>query len=389
MASRPEWDELSEPERIFFTRWKELIGRFGTQKQAAKRLHFSGSAVSRDCTGETFPTDERRQALYRELALSSEAVSETEALLARAVKARASRTSAAAASGRDEEAGAEGSEERLRPVPAPSAKGPVGRDLRGGTAQGGGIARLIAGRSRRLVLSVAVSCVAILALISAALYGSLRGAAAPASCMASPGATLAQKASASARAAHASATGGLRVKSVRIPVTSLSPALAVEGGWSQAPACTAIFGFVFTNSAADLCLGANDTGPMAGLRGDAVRLAPCDVAKSQIWIPVQWDSSGSSSTWLANDEYQTQCLNADQTGGLRDGHRTELWDCYHSGNESWDFGDWYNHVTSGSRPYPLYLGSHVFCLDADKAALGAGDEVLIWNEYGAANQLWS
>jgi hypothetical protein len=181
------------------------------------------------------------------------------------------------------------------------------------------------------------------------------------------------------------------VKIVQIPVTSLSPTLAANGGWSQAPACAPIVGVVFTNGAADLCLSANDTGLMAGLNGDAVRLAPCDLAKDQIWIPVQWQTSGSSSSWLANDEYQSKCLNADQIGGLRKGHRAQLWDCYRSstGNESWDFGDWYAHIMAGSGPYPLYLGSHEFCLDADKSDLAIGDEVLLWTEYGAPNQLWS
>jgi hypothetical protein len=151
-------------------------------------------------------------------------------------------------------------------------------------------------------------------------------------------------------------------------------------------------GYVFRNMKnPGLCLTTADAGPTAGQNHDQVDVESCDYAANQVWLPVQWEASGSRFTQLVSVRYQSKCLNAQNIGGLADGHRTQLWNCYQSPNEYWDFGDWYQHVKDG-QAYPVFVESARFCLDADKYAFGnggAGAQVNIWTQYRAANQFWS
>jgi hypothetical protein len=130
-----------------------------------------------------------------------------------------------------------------------------------------------------------------------------------------------------------------------------------------------------------LCLTAVTTGPTAGQDYGGVEASPCTPsARSQIWIPVQYEASGSSYTWLANDQYQSMCLNADNRGGgVHQGSRVQLWNCYPPHpydfthfNESWDFGTWLRAMQSGAISYPLFLGAGNYSLDADDRSLQGG-----------------
>ena len=67
-------------------------------------------------------------------------------------------------------------------------------------------------------------------------------------------------------------------------------------------------------------------------------------------------------------------------------------------NEAWDFGAWYANMRSGINPYPIFLGTGDFCLDADNEnadpsknnELPDGTEVTMWDYYHVArNQYWS
>jgi hypothetical protein len=169
----------------------------------------------------------------------------------------------------------------------------------------------------------------------------------------------------------------------------LTPSLAAAFRQGRTAGAATVTGYEFRNAQDDsLCLTAVDTVPSGGENGDRVKIATCALAANQIWIPLQWEVDGTTFTHLVSDQYQSMCLNARNLGGLGNGQRVQLWDCYRANNESWDFGDWYRNVKPGSRSYPLLLHTNRLCLDADRYAFGDGDVVNIWTQYPAANQFW-
>jgi hypothetical protein len=184
---------------------------------------------------------------------------------------------------------------------------------------------------------------------------------------------------------------GLALESVQIPVRSLAPSLAAQFHQGRTAHATTVTGFEFRNrGAAGLCLTAVNTGAAAGKNGDPVRVDTCARTPNQIWIPLQWQTSGSTFTHLVNDQYQSMCLNADDRGGgMRAGRIVQLWDCYPAADESWDFGDWYYYVKTGNRSFPIFSRSGELCLDADKFDLRDGTSVRLWTQYAAANQFWT
>jgi hypothetical protein len=175
-----------------------------------------------------------------------------------------------------------------------------------------------------------------------------------------------------------------------VPAKSLSPEVAQSLG-------KRITGYTLRNaypisvsSEISLCLAAATTGPQAGQDGDGVEVAACKHgALSQVWIPVQyeasgptytWDeASGATYTWLVNAEYPSMCLNADESGGVHQATRVDLWKCYwplggDSGgfNDLWDFGTWLHAMKSGATSYPLFLGGSNLSMDADDNSLADG-----------------
>ena len=183
---------------------------------------------------------------------------------------------------------------------------------------------------------------------------------------------------------------GMTMESVRIPVRSLTPALAAQFRQGRTVHATAVTGFVFRNhETAGLCLTAPDTGAEAGQNRDPIVVSTCRGTPNQVWIPLQWEVNGFRFTHLVSDRYQSMCLNANNLGGLSNGHIVQLWDCYPAGNEAWDFGDWHVAVSAGTRSYPLFARNGRLCLDADKWDLRDGTSVGIWTQYPAPNQFWS
>ena len=183
---------------------------------------------------------------------------------------------------------------------------------------------------------------------------------------------------------------GLALESVQIPVRSLAPALAAEFRQGRTAHAATVAGFEFRNGgAAGLCLTAVNTGAKAGKNRDPVLVSTCAHTPDQIWIPLQWEVKGFRFTHLVNDQYQSMCLNANNIGGMNNGHIVQLWDCYPADNEAWDFGDWHSSVSPGGRSYPLFARSGRLCLDADKFDLRDGTPVRLWTQYATANQFWS
>lgn len=185
------------------------------------------------------------------------------------------------------------------------------------------------------------------------------------------------------------------------PVALLEPELAQLLG-QRIVAGGSVTGYELRSAypaSAPLCLTAVTVGPAAGQDGGGVQVSPCTrLAHSEIWIPAQYEADGSSYTWLVNDQYQSMCLNADNTGGLRQGSRVQLWNCYPPKrddftrfNESWDFGTWLRAMQSGATSYPLFLGAGNYSLDADDKSLQGGlpaASVSIINHYTVSWEYW-
>jgi hypothetical protein len=405
LSGRPG-DQPSPLELEFGRRWRSMVDRVGGdggQARVAESLKWTTSTASRDYNGETLPTDERLLQLCRALRLPDREMLELSALLRRARAARRDRLRALRAESPGllpDAAASAGSGAAV--TSAWPASGPVtpsgtaavpGSPRDAGPPQGAGPPPSLGGqhvtgrrtwfRGRRLaaVLSVA----AVPAVVAAVLVFILSGSGAP---RAKPAAQA--KTPASTRPVAKGAFPGLALVSVRIPVRSLSPALAAQVRQGQTLHALMVTGFEFRNrGATGLCLTAVNTGAKAGKNHDPVLVDTCAGAPNQIWIPLQWQVDGFRFTHLVNDQYQSMCLNADNRGGgMRQDRIVQLWDCYPAGNEAWDFGDWRTAV-SGGRAYPLFARSGRLCLDADKYDLRDGTPVRLWNQYRAANQFWS
>jgi hypothetical protein len=392
----------------------DRVGGDGGQARAAKHLNWTTSTVSRDYKGDTLPTEERLFQLGNALQFPHREMLDLASLLRRARVGRRDRL-------RTSRANLPGPPTAFEPtmtsawppsgLPAPDPLTPADPPAFLGPVASSGPANLTDPatsnpayflvqapdtpgpyhsaeppghharprawfRSRRglaAVLSVAAMAAVVLVLV-------LSGSPAPAK-----------------PAAHGQTPSGvlgsfpgMTMESVRIPVRSLTPALAAQFRQGRTAHATTVTGFVFRNhETAGLCLTAPDTGAEAGQDRDPIVVSTCRGAPNQVWIPLQWEVKGFRFTHLVSDRYQSMCLNANNLGGLNNGHIVQLWDCYPAGNEAWDFGDWYAAVSAGTRSYPLFARNGRLCLDADKWDLRDGTSVRIWTQYPAANQFWS
>ena len=380
-------DQPTQPELEFGRRWRPMIDRVGGdggQARAAKSLDWTTSTVSRDYKGDTLPTDERLFQLCRALQLPDRERLDLAVLLRRARAARRDRLRASRAEAETEAgvpaapAGFDSGVTSAWAAPAPAqAYAP------GGTHRG----RRRAWFRGRPALTAVLSVAAVAAAVAVVLVLALSSPGAP------PAKPAGQaKAPAGAPPVPSGSFPGLALESVRIPVRSVSPALAAQIQQARpGSAVTGLTGFVFRNrGAAGLCLTAVNTGVTAGQIRDPVRVDTCNRTPNQVWIPLQWEVKGIRFTHLVNDQYQSMCLNADNRGGgMRTGRIVQLWNCYPAGNEAWDFGDWHAAVTGRGRSYPLFARTGRLCLDADKYDLRDGTPVRIWDQYAAPNQFWS
>jgi hypothetical protein len=354
-------DEPSALELEFIQRWRPMIDRVGGdggQARAAKHLNWTTSTVSRDYKGETLPTEERLFQLASALQLPHREILDLATLLRRARAARRERLRASRTS---------------LPEPPPPSGPPAASE----PATTGRRAWFRGRRGLAVVLLPAAAA----AVAAVVLLLTLPGSAAPAN----------------PTAAHSQAgTGvlgsfpGASMEAVRIPVRSLTPALAAQFRQGRTAHSGTVTGFVFRNhEAAGLCLTAPDTGAQAGQNRDRIVVSTCHGTTNQVWIPLQWEVKGFRFTHLVSERYQSMCLNADNLGGMANGRVVQLWNCYPAGNEAWDFGGWHAAVSAGTRSYPLFARNDRLCLDADRWDLRDGTLVRIWTQYPAANQFWS
>lgn len=321
-----------------------MIDSLGEQNKVARTMYWSTSTVSRDYTGATLPTDDRLRELSDVLGLANEERAELRLLLRQARQARGARQ-ARRKNGPDtpeqEPAPLPASETNPDPAAGPGAKNP----------------------RRRWIIAAA-------AVVFVAAGGVL----------AWPGAK-----SGSPPGGVQGTYPGMAVKTIGVPVKSLTPALAALAGRGR----TTVTGYEFRNAQdPSLCLTAAGTGPEAGRNGDPVEAVACGLGASQVWIPEQWDNNHSQYTHLVSVRYQDDCLNAQKTGGaMHAGNKTMLWRCYRANNESWDFRDWYQNVKSG-RAYPMLTHTDRLCLDASDTYGHAG-EVDIRVQRATPSQFWS
>ncbi len=353
----------------------DRVGGDGGQARAAKHLNWTTSTVSRDYKGDTLPTDQRLFQLGNALRLPHREMLDLAVLLRRARAGRRDRLRTSRANLPDP------AYFLAQPPGTPGAYHPAGSPGPYHSAEPSGQhARPRAWFRGRRGLAAVLSVAAVAAVVAVVLVLTLPGSSAPAK-----------------PAAHGQAASGvlgsfpgMTMASVRIPVRSLTPALAAQLRQGRTAHATTVTGFVFRNhEAAGLCLTAPDTGAEAGQNRDPIVVSTCRGAPDQVWIPLQWEVKGFRFTHLVSDRYQSMCLNANNLGGLNNGRIVQLWDCYPAGNEAWDFGDWHAAVSAGTRSYPLFARNGRLCLDADKWDLRDGTSVRIWTQYPTANQFWS
>lgn len=364
--------DLSEQEQQFNRRWRELVDRAGGQSRVVNRLGWSSSTASRDYRGETLPTDGRARQLCAFLDLGR---AECDGLLGLLGRARSG--CEARRRGLGPGVVADIAERAAAPAPVRELTGPdEGRrpdQASGGRTWSRGRKRLVAATSA--VLAVVVVVVVVLMVLR------------------QPGHAPSAMSQASGVPVARGSYPGLGIKAIPVKGSVLTPAVAAGFRHGGTAGKAGIVGYAFRNMKnPGLCLTAVDTGPVAGKNRDRVDIEACDYAPNQVWIPEQWEASGSRFTQLVSLRYQSKCLNAQYIGGLANGHKTMLWDCYRSPNEYWDFADWYHSVTDRGQAYPVFVQSATFCLDADKFDFGDGGDgapVNIWDQYPAANQFWS
>jgi hypothetical protein len=374
-----QWDgpDLSEPVQRFNRRWRELVDRAGGQSRVVNRLGWSSSTASRDYRGKTLPTDERARQLCRFLSVGSAGQNELLRLLEQARPTYETRrrlpgpgTAADVAAPRDRVAGM-----AIGSVPEAAAldESPMPDQASGGWTRSRGRGRLVAQTSAALAVVV----------IAAVVLTVLR----------QQGHAPSEMSNASDVPIARGRYPGLEVKAIPIKGGLLTSSVATALRHGRTAGKAGIDGYAFRNMKnPGLCLTAVDTGPAAGENRDRVDIEACDYAPNQVWIPEQWEASGNSFTQLVSFRYQSKCLNAQYIGGLANGHKTMLWNCYQSPNEYWDFGDWYENVKSRGQAYPIFVQWASLCLDADKFDFGnggGGAPVNIWDQYPTANQFWS
>jgi Ricin-type beta-trefoil lectin domain len=376
----------------------DRVGGDGGQARAAKHLNWTTSTVSRDYKGDTLPTDERLFQLGNALQLPHREMLDLASLLRRARVGRRDRLGASRANlpgppdslGPPASSGPANLTDPATSKPAyflaqspgtPGAYHSAGPPVPDRSAEPPGqYPRRRAWFRGRGRLAAVLSVAAVAALAAVVLVLALPGSSAPAK-----------------PAAHGQTTSGvlgsfagMTMEAVRIPVRSLTPVLAAQFRQGRTAHAATVTGFVFRNhEAAGLCLTAPDTGAKAGQDQDPIVVTTCHGAPDQVWLPLQWEVKGFRFTHLVSDRYQSMCLNANNLGGLNNGHIVQLWDCYPAGNEAWDFGDWHAAVSAGTRSYPLFARNGRLCLDADKWDLRDGTSVRIWTQYPAPNQFWS
>jgi hypothetical protein len=120
------------------------------------------------------------------------------------------------------------------------------------------------------------------------------------------------------------------------------------------------------------CLDANSAGPTAGKNGDKVQLWHCNGRKNQLWHAGGYDRN--NDYMLFNEAYPSECLNADDAGGLRPGRHVQLWRCTATTpNAYWNVLGWAGCTSDGSAcALPLVAGGR-YILDAIPTAVNNGD----------------
>jgi hypothetical protein len=87
------------------------------------------------------------------------------------------------------------------------------------------------------------------------------------------------------------------------------------------------------------------------------------------------------------------CLDADNSNGIHDGVKVQLWSCSGGANQMW-FKQWVSNYNGGQYVWFLDAGYHEV-LEANGGdnpygpASQSGDQVQIWPDWHGANQLWS
>jgi hypothetical protein len=178
---------------------------------------------------------------------------------------------------------------------------------------------------------------------------------------------------------NAVAQAPMRLKLVRAPASSLSPAMPGRLTGSRATSeSTDGDAFEIVSAYFPYCLNANNAGSSKGQNGDKVQLWTCTGSSNEMWNITKAQGGG----WyeLYNQEFSSECLNADDTGGLGNGSLVQLWSCSAGGgNEYWDVTHWSECTVDGAAcELALYAGDDL-TLNANSGDVGNGDYVQVWS----------
>jgi hypothetical protein len=207
--------------------------------------------------------------------------------------------------------------------------------------------------------------------------GTATAAASPARVAAPTSATTARSAATTQSTTAAAKADGLAIRRVAVPASAVPAQVKASLSRADAAADTTVYLYMFVNDADGLCLDANNAGSTAGTNGDKVQLWTCNGTDNQVWYGYDITEGYVD---LVNDEYQNECLNAVDTGGLADGRHVQLWACsVDTSNMFWYQSGAYIFLDDDAPDYVL---------DATSQDLGNGDQIQIWGFLGGTNQQW-
>lgn len=196
------------------------------------------------------------------------------------------------------------------------------------------------------------------------------------------------RAAAASHGAPSSATGPSHPQTREFPLSRLPAAARAGSDVTAAPAGS----FEIVNSDHSYCLDANDEGSTAGKNGDKVQLWTCSGNDNQYWKPGKCVGDWCQ---LINTKYTSECLNADDTGGLGEGSKAQLWSCNVASpyNDLWDVSDW-----EGCTNTYIYCtltvedggGNYILTAKLPLASPpgGNGDQAQMWLYTNDTGQFW-
>jgi hypothetical protein len=142
--------------------------------------------------------------------------------------------------------------------------------------------------------------------------------------------------------------------------------------------------YTITNKASRKCVDADTNG--GGANGTRVQLWDCNSLNQQAWR--FWRTSPGSMVFYIENLKYGKCLDMDLNTFPANGTRVQLWDCNHQAQQLWSLSD-FNNYGMQLRWDPFYTAYSTSVMDADNShGLGNGSRIQLWQNVFGDNQLW-